>query len=847
MSKIIKISINFIISLIIFFIVSLLGIYLLLAISGINLKNINLQNIHIGQLYIKIDKKLIIKANNIKILTKKSNTKTNYKKINKIIKNNFLYLNYFQKISLKNIQINNIKINSLNFFNNKLEFDTDLLYLKASFIPQNKKIDFIIHKITYKPINITLNNIEGYEKANLFKLILFAKYKYQNSNLSLNLNIGFHIKYNLSIKNLNPELINKFTPILKNNNINLNSQNLIINGNKNKLILNATNLSIKLNNYKLIIDIPTLTGEYYKNNELKLNPHKLYLTQLDINNSDKLFINNSFLSFKNNKLFVKLHTNEILNLDIINLLKKFNIPIPVYQKTGQDNVFVNLTYNFINKKIDTYIKARVLNSKLMITNNDYLIIKKGNLELNNSIITLKNSNLNYKKSIVTLDYYIKNGMINLDKNFIKTDGKIESLKLENIGEINDFNESTYINLNKISINLKNLQTNILINNDTNITINKLSILYPYISYLKEYKILDGNIKINIANKININTDITKTNQQILEQNLKPLKELNLTTVINDNNISIKNKYFKINILNKNPMKIESKIKNIDLNITKFINEALKEKNSTKESNLSNQLKPKKEYILDLKGINNNIIYETHQLYSNKLSAHYDNNFTYIESLDNDRNITLIEKNNVIKIYGFNLKEKDLKQLVNITFIKDAKINFFALETNQSSAIHGFIKINKGYIKELKAFNNIIAFINLIPSIVTFDGPGFSSKGFKIRKGNIDYIYDKGILYIKKAELRGDNLKFKAQGYIDLVKKTIKMNVDATIIVKLVKDIPIVNYIILGKNGGINIRLLVSGKLNNPKVSKNLTKEVIKAPFGIIKRTILTPFRIFMKE
>jgi hypothetical protein len=227
--------------------------------------------------------------------------------------------------------------------------------------------------------------------------------------------------------------------------------------------------------------------------------------------------------------------------------------------------------------------------------------------------------------------------------------------------------------------------------------------------------------------------------------------------------------------------------------------------------------------------------------------HYDNNFTHIESLDNDRNITLIEKNNIMKIYGFNLKEKDLKKLANINFLKNAKVNFFALETNQSTSMHGFIQINKGYIKELKAFNNIIAFINLIPSLVTFDSPGFSKKGFKIRDGHIDYIYDKGILYIKKAYLKGDNLKFKAQGYIDLVKKTIKMNIDAIVIVKLIKDIPIVNYIILGKDGGITIKLLVSGKLNDPKVEKNLAEEVIEAPFGIIKRTLVTPFRIFIKE
>jgi hypothetical protein len=901
MNKTIKISTTIIAILIIIFILALLSIYISL-INGLNINNIDYKNIHINKLYIKIDKKLIINANNIKISTKNDNIKTNYSEINNIIKNNFLYLNYFQKISIKNIQINNTKINFLSFFDNKLEVDTNLAYLKASFIPKHTKIAFLIHKITYKPMNITLENIKGYEKANLFKLDLFAKYKYKQNTLSLNLNIDKYPTYKLIINNLNDKLIKKFIPIvnlyknltlnskyiiikgnknkinfyidnanlkypdynlsshilnlngkynIRNNNFNLTSNdlllniaknslksnNIIIKRNKNNLNFEITNSTINYQDYNLSVIIPNLNGKYnIKNNKLQLNTKKLLLTQNDIKKQNEMFINNLNLIF-NKKLFINFHTNEILNQNIINLLKKFNINIPIYQKTGKDNIFVNLTYNFINKKIDTYIKAKILNSKLMITNNNYLTIKNANLELNNSMITLKNSNLNYKKSIIDLDYYIKKGIINLDKNFIKTDGKIESLDIENIGKIKDFNESAYIDLKKISIYLKNLQTNIFIDNKTNININKLSIFYPYITYLKEYSILNGNVKINIDDTIYIKTNIKKTNQQIIGKNLIPLKTLNLTTIINDNNITIKNENFRVNIVNKNPIKIDAGFKKIDINITKFVNEALE----------NNKTKSKQEYIFDAKGLNSNIIYKTHQLYSHKLSIHYDNKFINIQSLENDRNITLIEKNNTIKIYGFNIREKDLKKLLNINFIKNSKVNFFALETNQSSAIHGFIQINRGYIKELKSFNNIIAFINLIPSLVTFNGPGFSDKGFKIRDGHINYIYNKGILYIKNGDIKGDNLKFKFQGYIDLINKTIKMNVDATIIVKLIKDIPIVNYIILGKDGGITIKLSVSGNLDNPKVSKNLTKGIIKAPFDIIKRTLITPFRIFIKN
>jgi hypothetical protein len=806
-----------------------------LTISGINLHDINYQNIHIKELYIKIDKKLIINANNIKIVTKKDNTKTNYSKINKIIKNNFLYLNYLQKVDIKNIQINENSINYLRFSNNELQIDTNLLYINASFTPKSNQINFLIHKITYKPMDINLENIKGYEQADLFKLKLYATYKYKKTNFDVNLNLADNIKYSANIKNLNNELINQFTPMLKDNNVTLNADNLSITGNENKANFIIDDFDFLMNTIK--INSLKLSGKLdLTNNNLTLQSQKLIVNK-NIN------IDRLSLEIKNNLITTKFYTTEILNKKVISLLKKFNLNIPIYQANGKNNVFIKLIYNTNSKKIESYIKANILNSKLMLSKNSYLTLKKANLELNNSIITLNNSFLNYKQSIINFDYYLKKGVINLTKNFIKTKGNIKSLNIENIGKITKYPENIYINLNKLSIYLRNLKTNILIGKNVVVKLNKLSRLYPYIKYMREYQILEGNTIIKISNKVDINTNITNTKQQILAKHFGYLKNIKINTKIKNDNITIKNKNFRINIINKNPMKIDAGIKNIDINITKFVQEAL-ENNKTK-SNKKDKVNQK--YIVNLKGLNTNIIYNDTILYSHYLSIHYDKNYINIESLDNDRNISIIKKNHILKIYGFNIRNKDLKKLANIDFIKDAKINFFALQTKYSPALNGFIEINRGYIKELKTFNNILAFINVVPSLVTFHGAGFSGKGFKIRYGHIDYIYNEGILYIKKADIRGDNLKLKAQGYIDLVTKTIKMNVDATIIVKLIKDIPIVNYIILGKNGGITLKLKVSGKLSDPKVEKNLAKEAIKAPFGIIKRTLITPFRLFMKD
>ena len=165
----------------------------------------------------------------------------------------------------------------------------------------------------------------------------------------------------------------------------------------------------------------------------------------------------------------------------------------------------------------------------------------------------------------------------------------------------------------------------------------------------------------------------------------------------------------------------------------------------------------------------------------------------------------------------------------------------------SEVIQGFIKIKKGYIKELKAFNNILAFINLIPSLATFQPAGFSNKGYKIKKGYVEYIFYNKILYFKTIKVKGENMGFDGNGYVDLNKKIIKMNINVNLIVKLIKDIPIVNYILLGKDGGITLRLTIDGDLKDPKVHTNTASNIIEAPIGILKRMNGPEMILFMKD
>jgi hypothetical protein len=112
---------------------------------------------------------------------------------------------------------------------------------------------------------------------------------------------------------------------------------------------------------------------------------------------------------------------------------------------------------------------------------------------------------------------------------------------------------------------------------------------------------------------------------------------------------------------------------------------------------------------------------------------------------------------------------------------------------------------------------------------------------------VSYLYYKNILYLKQIKIIGDNIDFYGKGYIDLNKNTINLKLKAVLKMKL-KKIPIIgkglSYILFGKDGNIDVKIIVKGNLNNPKVSQDIGKSIILTPFELFKRVITLPFNLF---
>ena len=779
-----------------------------------------------GLVYIN-DKKLNIAFDNKKVILKNTDINYNINTKTAVVKNQQT------NISTNDIKVILYKTNIV--YNKKININSEFITIKHPKINANIKNISILYinnqatisipytKVYNKQIVSILNNMKIDYKDKL-TTIFIPKITAINTNIKAKI-INTKVLYK---ENLIASNINKI--FLTNKDINSAIYNTKIKYSfyTNKLFVANNKVNLK---YKDIKDIQLYKIKTYydiNNNSLKTNIPKSYI--------EKIKLYNMAISFQNSLLKVLFKSNTLLSQKLNKILATFGVNNSIYQANGKNKIDALITYDLKKDKLHTDIKIDVKHSKLMLTKTSFLDVKYSSLRLKDSNIYLNKTDLDYNISIVNINYLLHKGVINLDKLYIKTEGILKDLNVTNVVEIKNRPENLYIDLKGIDIFLEKLDADVLIHDDIIVDINKLHNLVPYNNYLKEYNINDGKVKVIINNGVKIESNITKTKQAILLNKLKPLKNINITTNIKDGNTTIYNPKLKINIFDENNItKITGGYKNLDINITKFVDQNKSEDNTT----------PKIE--THIKAVNSYIVYNNLKLFSKKLSIDYNGTNAKVVSLYRDRNITVLYNDGELKLYGLNIRGKTFKDLTNTNILNQPLLTIFALKNKNSDILQGFIEIKKGYIKELKVFNNVIATINLIPSLITFQPAGFSDKGYKIKHGYIDYFLYNNVLFLKQVNIKGENITFSAKGYIDLAKKTIDLNVNVNLIVKLIKDIPIINYILLGKDNGITIKISITGDLNNPEVHKNAIENIVMSPLGIIKRLFLTPFRPFMKE
>jgi len=822
--------------------------------------------------------------------------------INGITENGLIYFKY---IYLKNLKFKNL-ITNLNYKNYTFEgsvyFQNQEIMFKGKIYKKSIIFDITIPSLLYKnniikntKLKVILNSNFKYKiigninktSINYNKLLL----NFENINIEYNKNLclfieNIHIPEYEKLNNIKADNINILYDIKRNfvyskiKEIKLNYLDYKLSSDDNSLILKnkdnfnftSNTITILLEDKKIVLKSPifiklnkfityTIDNAKIDSKDINLTSPKKIVGDLikiyipiiagkifDFNTSIKdinISIKNKSLKvkeivfnnikannilFKNNALY--LTSNALFNKYIKEIIKKFlKIDIPLTQLGGKNEIFLKTVFDK-NISIFTNVKTKISLFKLF---NSDLFVKKGEVNITNkdlifnSIATLylnKNLPINYKGD----------GKIDFKKNDLIMDG-IFNLNIQDIINLKNFKDKLYVDFNKSILKTEN--SNIFINfNKQQLIIKSLKNIISFTNF-KDF-IKDGIVLIYLKKKIDIvsyfllKKPLFYKHSNLPISNKTPLIKKMFFLIRNENNTTnFYNNYTNITINNNS---INAIINSIDINLYPL-----------EDLFFNNNFNNKKDLTITLNTKNSNLIYKTHKFLSKNASFYYANKNLKFNS--NYKNSSLIgyTKNNYLLIEGKNFSLEEFKAfLPAFNFFDDIKLSFVMVKS-PDEFFNGKIYIDYGVIKDLKLLNNIIAFINTIPSLVTFSSPGFSSKGYKIKNGYIDYLFYKNIFYIKKAKIKGNNLNFDAKGYIDFNKSYIFLKVKANMKIK-VEKIPIigksVSYLLLGTDGSIDIKMIVKGSLNNPKVKKDLGKEILQTPFNIFKRAITLPFHLY---
>jgi len=823
--------------------------------NGISINHLDLDIVKIEQLYIKLDKKLIFSAKTLQIDKEvdSSKSKNSLKELDYIFNNFESLLKLFKYISIERILFKNEEFSVL-YENNLFFIDAKFVNLATFFNYKDKKLLFDIKSLWLKDYSILTNGVAildiNKDKDNFLYRGNFEIGKIEgkleaiadesSANVKLKTNKFTNLEpVSRQLTFLDKEIFDWiFTrPEAKSYEVKyltFDIKDYTLDLDSLKAIAKLDRVKLKFNDSLPPVKIDDLIVKFV-NNDLTFNLKNSRYLGIDLDGSFVSIEDFDNLDETNLNILIKSSTR--LDSKILNLLKYgYDIDIPIRQFNGFVDSAIKIKLNFMSEKLDVKALFKPVKS-------DFKLDTLG-FKYRSGIIYLDNLNLKFSNLLFSHKDILKaslNAKLDLEK--LKLNGKldIKSFNIENgessILNIRDIETPIYLSLKKVvDLSLEKLKIKFSSNKAINtIYIDDISKIYPYSELLQTLEISDGNTKIKtrdfkdfiiFSNLKNLDTPLYKY------QNF--IGNITLVTEISDKDV-------KVSSLDKD---ISIYLRDDNLNVNLFDYEIFlpdfdkfsKSKDSKKDENLK----------INVEAKNSNIFLGDKVILSDSFTFKSFKNKLFFSSKYKNTTLKVRKIKNEIDVLANNLDEVFFKSFFHQDKLEDGLYNLKLKGNIDTKLYNGKLEIQNVTVKNLKVLNNLVSFLDTIPAIVTLKKPGFSGKGYEVTDGYIDFRAFKDVVYIKKLVLNGDSIDIIGDGVIYLDKEFLDIRLEVSTVKnlsKIIKNIPIVGYIVLG-DGRIATRVTIKGNFKNPTIETNLIRDTINAPINILQRTLSLPVKFF---
>ena len=821
---------------------------------GIKFDTFQVSRYHVDGLYIKLDKKLILEADKVIIPKRKANPSLH--RIDETLESIKYLLTFFGHIDLKEIHFEN-NILGIYFHDNILQLSSNDYLVRGNVRREGKMLIGTIPILQLKKHNITMRGEFSY---NFHDDVLTTEGKFLFQKVSGNFwaskikdKINFRVQSNTfsDLKSIVDEF--NMIPVVKSwviDKVQAKHYKLIsLTGIGNivnrafKLDLDSlkaealfSDVSIHFKEGLAPVEAPSFILRYSNDNGLFFDLEKPRYLGKNLDGSTVSIVN---LRDDNTTLKLNLKFDTVFDNYVQKILEAYKVNVPVLQKSGKVNATLDMDIGL--KKASVSVKSDVTFSKgEILVKGLKFPVDKGELQYENGLITLKDIDLNHTMYVGKLNGTINTVEDNAEfifdaKKVLLQAGKekVASLKDESIPFNLDYKNDTIINIPKFTLSLKN-------------TKEKTTLKISHLSTIKKY--LSDVIPIEEGGSLEISTKDFET------FNFKGLMKRNSCFIYEDNNLCKTRVGFhgyakKDNLnfyafedrLHYDKLKSRIHIKNLNIDLEKFLAQDKKSKNKKNQRTKS----------LVILGKNSHLRYEEYSLLTDSYDVEVkpNGNIKAIGSTDGDI-IKFTKVKDTFTLQALRIKDNVLHPLINFEGLQNGRYSL-TKTGDPSTIMKGQIIVEGGVMKDFKAYNNTLAFINTIPALATLHKPGYSTEGFTISSGLVEYrMIKKSKIIFDSIYIKGDSSTIVGKGELDLVKKTI--NVELAIQVarelgKVVGSIPLVGHILVGKDKSITVGLQITGSLDKPDVSVSAAKDILSYPLEVIKRTLEAPTQLLAPQ
>ena len=547
-------------------------------------------------MYLKYDKKLILEVDDLLINYISSNNK---EVTTEELKEKFLIipklLKYFGKIDIERLRLKNNEFTIL--INEKqLYIDNKDINLSASLEFVDEQMKMNIYSMYFKALNLTFfgKSIIQSSKDSVVFSGFFTKDDNLNGEINLKLDdkyLDFFVNTTNSIESI--KFLKDFfrlDPIAEEwmyNNvqgkidlkylsgkIDLKKQEPILSSIKGEASI--SNAKIKFNEELKAVDTSDLKL-YYENDILLFDLHNPRYGNNNLNGS-KVWINH-LTDIEKGRVVINLKSDALINDEIIDILKAYEINLPLKQIDGEIKSSLKLEIPYLSSKKMKTTGTFLLKEANLKLNDFAFFVKKANVFLNDNLISINESLVKYNNLIES------ELSLNIDTKTMLAKGKMNILnfvlKADEKELLNLSNKEVPLNINfnnDILIDLKSLDSKIIIEEKSFvIDIPSLESFYDISSILKENGLKKGSlkVKINEENKITFFINLDELDFPF-EKNGKIINKLSAHGTILEDEIKIKTDNSDLEIILKKNETPLIKLFNIDLALNQEKNSLSKE-------------------------------------------------------------------------------------------------------------------------------------------------------------------------------------------------------------------------------------------------------------------------------